>query len=271
MYAARLAGAVLAGAIVFAACLAGTASAVGPPPGSLPEGPAGPPATMAFGGAARRPAVTGVTAAASCPAAPYGPHFYAPGQSKTVALTFDDGPGKSTAAILSVLAHYRVPATFFNIGENMAARPSLVRDEVKGGYAMGNHTWNHPNMVTLSAARQAAELDQTSAEQRSIAGTLPCAFRPPYGDYNATTLSLAQQRRMGVWLWSVDTQDWMADGSGSTNWVHRIIQLAEEEGGALHHPVVLMHNQPIGNPATVGALPTVIQFFRSHGYGFVTV
>jgi len=127
-----------------------------------------------------------------------------------VALTFDDGPGKSTAAILSVLAQYRVPATFFNIGQNMAARPSLVRDEVTGGYAMGNHTWNHPNVVTLSAARQAAELDQTSAEQRSIAGTVPCAFRPPYGDYNATTLSLAQKRRMGVLLWSVDTQDWMA-------------------------------------------------------------
>jgi hypothetical protein len=38
----------------------------------------------------------------------------------------------------------------------------------------------------------------------------------PYGDYYSTTLRLAQQRRMGVWLWSVDTQDWMAEGSGSS-------------------------------------------------------
>lgn len=53
----------------------------------------------------------------------------------TVALTFDDGPGPSTAAILAILARDRVPATFFNIGVNMAARPSLVRAEVKGGYA----------------------------------------------------------------------------------------------------------------------------------------
>jgi len=84
-----------------------------------------------------------VPAAAGCPAAPYGARFYAPGSSKTVALTFDDGPGKSTAAILAILARYRVPATFFNIGVNMAPRPALVRAEVKGGYAMGNHTWNH--------------------------------------------------------------------------------------------------------------------------------
>ena len=220
---------------------------------------------------AQPPAVTGVPAAAGCPAAPYGARFYAPGSSKTVALTFDDGPGKSTAAILAILARYRVPATFFNIGVNMPARPSLVREEVKGGYAMGNHTWNHPDMDALPAVRQAAELDQMSAEQRSIVSTVPCAFRPPYGDYDSTTLGLAQQRRMGVWLWSVDTQDWMAKGSGSSFWVHRIIRLAEQEGGALRHPIVLMHNQPTGNPATVSALPAIIQFFRSHGYRFAAL
>ena len=143
-----------------------------------------------------------------------------------MALTFDDGPGKSTAAILAILARYRVPATFFNIGVNMPPRPSLVREEVQGGYAMGNHTWNHPDMAALSAVRQAAELDQMSAEQRSIAGTVPCAFRPPHGDHDSTTLRLAQQRRMGVWLWSVDTQDWMAEASGSSFWVHRITRLA---------------------------------------------
>jgi peptidoglycan/xylan/chitin deacetylase (PgdA/CDA1 family) len=216
-------------------------------------------------------ATTAVARAADCPAAPYGARFYAPGKSKTVALTFDDGPGKSTAAILATLARYRVPATFFNIGVNMAYRPSLVREEVKRGYAMGNHTWNHPDMDTLSAAGQAAEMDRASAEQRSIAGTLPCAFRPPYGDYDSTTLRLAQQRRMSVWLWSVDPQDWMAEGSGSSYWVHRIIRLAEQEGGALRHPIVIMHNQPIGNPATVSALPTIIQFFRAHGYRFVVL
>jgi peptidoglycan/xylan/chitin deacetylase (PgdA/CDA1 family) len=53
--------------------------------------------------------------------------------------------------------------------------------------------------------------------------------------------------------------------------VHRIIRLAEQEGGALRHPIVLMHNQPAGNPATVSALPAIIQFFRSYGYRFVAL
>ena len=197
-------------------------------------------------------------------------HLYAPGSSKTVALTFDDGPGRSTAAILAILARYRVPATFFNIGAAMATRPELVREEVTEGYAMGNHTWNHLSLVTLTAARQAAELSQASAEQQAIAGTVPCAFRPPYGYYDATTLKLAQQRRMTAWLWSTDTLDWMANGSGSASWVHRIVQMGEQ-GGALQHPILLMHDQRAGNPATVAALPTIIQFFLSRGYRFVAL
>jgi hypothetical protein len=112
-------------------------------------------------------------------------------------------------------------------------------------------------------------MDQASAEQVSLTGIQPCAFRPPGGNYNSTTLSQAQQRGMTVWTWSVDTEDWKANGSSSSYWVNRIISLAEQEGGVLTHPVVLMHNQPAGNPATVLALPTIIRYFGSHGYTFV--
>ena len=282
---------VLARAIVLTAGLCLTATAAGctsaPRPGPAAHLVAARPGPSAARAAAAAGAPTGVPTAATgtptvptaptgmppegeCPAAPYGAQLYAPGSSKTVALTFDDGPGRSTAAILAILARYGVTATFFNIGAAMATRPWLVREEVQDGYAMGDHTWNHPDMAALSAASQAAELNEASAEQWSIAGTVPCAFRPPYGKYDATTLGLAQQRGMGVWLWSVDTLDWMAEGSGSAYWVHRIIRLAEQ-GGALSHPIVLMHDEREGNPATVAALPAIIQFFRSHGYDFVAL
>ena len=263
----RFAGAALACGLLFAVSPAVAGKAAAAPAGA---GRAAATAATA-GGSARPSAATRASAGGSCPAASYGAHFYAPGRSRTVALTFDDGPGKSTAAILSVLARYRVPATFFNIGENVAVRPSLVREEVRRGYVMGNHSWNHPDLALLPAVEQAAQMDRASAEEHHVTGTLPCVFRPPYGACSATTLRLAQERRMNVWLWSVDTQDWMADGSGSSYWVARIIRLAEREGGALRHPVVLMHNQPAGNPATVRALPVIIQFFRSHGYRFVSL
>ncbi len=207
----------------------------------------------------------------TCPRASYGAHYYAPGNGKTVALTFDDGPGKSTPAILRILARYKVPATFFNIGRQVSGRPTSVRAEVKAGYAMGDHTWDHANLLLLSASSQAREIDRMNSALRSVANVNACAFRPPYGNYNSTTLRLAQQRRMSVWLWSVDTEDWKAEGSSSSYWVNRIIRLAESEGGAQRHPVVLMHNQAAGNPATVAALPAIIRYFKAHGYRFVAL
>jgi Recombinase/Recombinase zinc beta ribbon domain len=79
------------------------------------------------------------------------------------------------------------------------------------------------------------------------------AYRCRHGRTSATTLTLAQQRRMTFWTWSVDTEDWNANGSSSSYWVNRIISLAEK-GGSLQHPVLLMHNQPAGNTATVRLL-----------------
>ena len=231
-------------AALFAAAYS-AAPAAPPPP--LNEGPAGPPALLQNGQVAQPPLVTAPQVSTSCPAAPYGSNSAAPGSGKTVALTFDDGPGASTASILSIIESYGVAATFFNVGENAAARPQLVREEAAAGYLLGNHTWDHPNMTSLSASAQGTEMDRASAEQHALVGTQPCAFRPPGGNYNATTLSLAQQRRMKFWTWSVDTEDWKAKGSSSAFCVNRIISLAEQEGRVLQHPVVLMHNQPAGN------------------------
>jgi peptidoglycan/xylan/chitin deacetylase (PgdA/CDA1 family) len=260
----------LAGAMSLMAPAAQAAPAApSPAPTDLPEGPwppsevlAADPATVAT------PRAAATLATTTCPAVASGVNHSAPGSGKTVALTFDDGPGVSTAAIMSVLENARVAATFFNIGVNQTVRPATVQAEFAHGYLLGNHTWSHPQMQTLSAADQAAEMDRTTSEQVSLVGSPPCFFRPPYGSYNSTTLSLAQARHMSVWNWSVDTEDWKANGSADAAWVNRIISLGEA-GGSQTHPVVLMHNSPTGNPATVAALPTLIKFYRDRGYTFV--
>jgi peptidoglycan/xylan/chitin deacetylase (PgdA/CDA1 family) len=248
------------------------AVAAGPPPSAGPaEGPAGPPALLPNGRVAAPPLVTAPQISRACPAAVARAADYAPGRGRTVALTFDDGPGASTGQIIAILRAAGVTATFFNVGENEAARPQTVTGEARMGYLIGNHTWDHATLPALSAAGQAAEMDRTTAVQENLAGVPPCAFRPPGGAYDPATLALAAQRRMRTWMWSVDTEDWKASGSSSSFWVNRIIGLAESEGGVLRHPVVLMHNQPAGNPATVRALPVIIRFFRERGYAFVNV
>ena len=206
-----------------------------------------------------------------CPAALPGPQFSAPqvrGAAKTVALTFDDGPGRSTQAIIEILESFHVRATFFNVGQEEVYRPQLVREEAADGFLLGDHTVGHPVMAGLSPAAQATEIDGVAHETRQLTQTSPCVFRPPYGSYDSTTLAVANARSMSLWMWNVSSDDWEARGSGSAYWIHRIISDAEA-GIGVQHAVVLFHNQPIRMPATVAALPVVISFYERHGYTFV--
>jgi peptidoglycan/xylan/chitin deacetylase (PgdA/CDA1 family) len=245
----------------------GVAQADPPPPPTV-EGPWPPEKVLAVDPSTVSPPDVATTFASSCPAAPYGVQHYAPGSGRTVALTFDDGPGASTQAIMNILEDRGVPATFFNIGVNATVRPSTVVAESDQRFPLGNHTWAHPQLTRLSATAQAKEMDDATAEQVYLVGSQPCLFRPPYGSYDSSTLSLAQARGMAVYNWSVDTEDWKANGSSDPYWVHRIISLGEA-GGSQDHPLVLMHNQPTAMPATVSALPWLITYYRDRGYTFV--
>jgi peptidoglycan/xylan/chitin deacetylase (PgdA/CDA1 family) len=265
-----LVAALLAGALALPTSAAEAAPTPAPPSPSSPERPPSSEVLATDPATAAVPFAAAAVVSSNCPAVGSGINRTAPGAGKTVALTFDDGPGASTAAIMQILRNAGVPATFFNIGVNETVRPSLVQDEANQGFLLGSHTWDHPDMTTLSSTAQASQMDRASSEQISLVGSAPCVFRPPYGAYNSTTLSLAQARNMSVWNWSVDTEDWKAAGSGSAEWVNRILTL-NQAGGSQQHPVVLMHNQPGGNPATVAALPGIIQFYRDRGYGFVTL
>lgn len=239
-----------------------------PPAAALPAGPWPPSEVLAADPATVAPPDTVSTLDVGCPPVPDGVQRTAPGAGRTVALTFDDGPGRSTEAILRVLAEKQVRATFFDVGVNENARPATVRAIAAQGHLLANHTWSHPDMSRLDAAAQAAEMDDAMAQQEGTVGARPCFFRPPYGAFDSTTLNLAHARRMAVYNWSVDTRDWEARGSGAAKWVDRILTRAEA-GGSQSHPVVLMHNSPRGNPATVAALPEIIDFYRAAGYTFV--
>lgn len=183
---------------------------------------------------------------------------HGPSWSRKVALTFDDGPGPMTSKFLDVLRRYRVPATFFLIGQNIAGRQALVRRMVREGHALGNHTWNHPNV----AGGNAGQLTSTSHAIRAASGVSPCVFRPPGGSTNTTLGAQARSLGMVDVLWSVDTSDWRLPGSTAI----AARALAVRRGG-----IVLMHDGGGPRGGTLAALPKIITGLRARGYRLVTV
>lgn len=208
-----------------------------------------------------------------CPAASGRPLRTAPGTGRTVALTFDDGPGPYTRQVLAVLARYQVRATFFMIGRQAAADPAQVRAVVAAGHLVGDHSWRHVPPARGHAwdqARLADELTATDGALRKVTGQATCWFRPPEG-VTAGAGPVAQRRGMRIALWSIDTDDWLVQahrGADPHGTLSRDIAVAAISGAG-DHPVVLMHDGGGYRGATVAALPSVIEFYRANGYRFV--
>ncbi|HKS68999.1 MAG TPA: polysaccharide deacetylase family protein, partial [Ktedonobacterales bacterium] len=103
---------------------------------------------------------------------------YATGRAPAeVALTFDDGPSpSSTVPILSYLERTRTAATFMVIGNQVASSPDLVRREWRDGFAIGVHTWDHPDMTKLTAKQVQNELDSTLNALHNALGADACIW-----------------------------------------------------------------------------------------------
>lgn len=180
---------------------------------------------------------------------------------KVVYLTFDDGPTAAyTPQVLQILARHKAKATFFVIGQQAAARPDLVRRARAAGHAVGSHTWDHPNLTTLSAAQVSSQLTRTNA----TLGRVTC-MRPPYGAVNANVGAIARRVGLTPVLWNVDSRDWTRPGAAAitTN------ALAAPAGGGA--PVILFHDGGGPRTQTVAALPSVIESYARRGYRFETL
>ena len=180
--------------------------------------------------------------------------------NKTIALTFDDGPGPYTEKLLDILDRYDAKATFFLIGSKVSARANTLRRMQSRGHQLGNHSWSHPELNKVSAEQLASEIDQTNNVIKQAVGTKPNIIRPPYGAFNRAVLDQFRQRGMSAVVWSVDTRDW-ADRNSE-------IVCSRAVAGARNGAVILMHDI---HQTSVNAVPCILDSLKQQGYSFVTV
>jgi peptidoglycan/xylan/chitin deacetylase (PgdA/CDA1 family) len=184
-------------------------------------------------------------------------------QHRELALTFDDGPGPFTPQVLSILKQEDVPGTFFEVGVEEHFFHAGTSEAVADGFPIGDHTFSHEPMSTLGRRQQQAQLLNQIKATKPYGAAYPRLFRPPYGRWNSTTLSLLQRYRMLMVLWSVDTSDYNRPG------VKAIVKAAVQ--GARPGAIILLHDAGGNRSETVAALPKIIEALRSRGYRLVTV
>ncbi|MEK3763557.1 polysaccharide deacetylase family protein [Solibacillus sp. FSL K6-4121] len=192
------------------------------------------------------------------PPKPSKPKSAQPVKGKKIALTFDDGPHpKVTRQILQTLDKYNAKATFFVIGQEVVKYPEVLKEVYEAGHEIGNHTYNHEKLTTLSQKEVNHQIQSTDELIKSVIGKNATVFRPPYGSYDETVI---KQLKVPSVMWTIDTLDWKHRDPEKT-------ALAIEEQ-VNNGSIILMHDI---HQATADALETILIDLQIQGYTFVTV
>jgi peptidoglycan/xylan/chitin deacetylase (PgdA/CDA1 family) len=183
-------------------------------------------------------------------------------KGRLVALTFDDGPGPYTAAVVSALRQLKAPATFFEVGEMIPAYRTLVANMARWGFVIGDHTWSHPQLTLLPSAKVIRQIASTRNLITKITRKPVQFMRPPYGAQSARIRTLAGRLGLVTTLWSIDTTDWTRPG---------VTVIVARALAARAGEIVVMHDGGGNRSQTVAAVPTIVRALRARGFRLVTL
>ncbi len=150
--------------------------------------------------------------------------------------------------------------TFFMTGGWVDTYPDDVKALYKAGHELGNHSQNHKQMSTISAAECEDEIMKVHNKVKKLTGYDMKVFRPPYGDYNDVLIENAEKCGYHAIQWDVDSLDWKNYG------VDSILTTVLNHKHLGKGSIILCHN---GAKYTAKALPKLIDSLKEKGFEFV--
>lgn len=180
---------------------------------------------------------------------------------KAVALTFDDGPHPVlTPVILDLLDQYNAKGTFTLVGKQAEMYPGLVREIANRGHELGNHSYSHRDLTTLSRLEVERELVMTRQVIRRACGEFVTLFRPPGGHYNSTVRAAARATGFTTVFWNENIGNY--PGRGPQEIAYSMVRKIGRNG------IILLHN---GYDETPNMLPHLLALLDERGYRMDTV
>jgi peptidoglycan/xylan/chitin deacetylase (PgdA/CDA1 family) len=180
---------------------------------------------------------------------------------KCIALTFDDGPSPYTDRLLQILEDHDAKATFFEIGNKVAANPEGSKRVVEAGMELGQHTWEHPNMTAIPPEDVAAQFSKASDAIEAATGQRPKLVRTAGGLVNDQVLAEAGKQGLADINWDVIPFDWANDANTAATRYMLMTQIKPNS-------VVLFHDT---YSSTVDLVQQFIPVLKANGYHMVTV
>lgn len=192
-----------------------------------------------------------------------------PGSSRSVALTFDDGPNPTaTPPILDALAARGVKGTFFVLGRHVDRWPELVMRMAEEGHMIGNHGYFHRKLHVHGPAYIRRDLTMGLESIERSASVRPAVFRAPHGFRNPWVTPIAASLGERTVGWSLGV--WDSDRPGEDAIIRRTVD------GTRAGSILLLHDGDGydidgDRTQTAGAVPRIVDELLARDFAFVTI
>ncbi|WP_422123648.1 polysaccharide deacetylase family protein [Planococcus sp. X10-3] len=182
--------------------------------------------------------------------------------AEAVLLTIDDAPDKHGVAMAETLKELGVPAIFFVNGHFLDTdeeKESLKKIH-EMGFAIGNHTYSHPNLKNIPEEQQREEIIALSDLVEEIIGERPQFFRAPHGVNTDFSRALVEEEGMVLMNWTFG-YDWEQQYMDADALADIMVNTELMRNGAN----LLMHDRAW----SAEALPAIVQGLNDKGYDFI--
>ncbi len=180
---------------------------------------------------------------------------------KQVAISYDAAWGADkTEDILTVLKEYEVTATFFLVGFWVDKYPEKVKAIQEAGMEIGTHSDSHPDLAKKNADEVKQELESSMQKITNITGNKVELFRAPFGSYNNTVISIADNLGLKTIQWNIDSLDWKGLSASDVN--NRVMK------NLSNGSIILMHNNADN---VVQSTKLVLENLKNRGYKVTSI
>ncbi|WP_078552055.1 polysaccharide deacetylase family protein [Bacillus alkalicellulosilyticus] len=184
---------------------------------------------------------------------------------KVVALTFDDGPGANTQAILDVLRNHEVKGTFYLTGHELETYFIEGVNIVEEGHEIGNHSFSHQRMIFKTPAFVKDEIEKTDELIRKIGYEGVITFRPPFGRRLVVLPHYLSKNDRNTILWNIEPESYPDVAADSTKIVEYVVDNIEPGS------IILLHVMYESRTESLQSVEGIITSLKEQGYAFKTV
>jgi peptidoglycan/xylan/chitin deacetylase (PgdA/CDA1 family) len=187
---------------------------------------------------------------------------------RMILFTFDDGPcRRTTPQLLDRLDELGIKAVFFVTTESFGngnpwerAHAKIVREIVRRGHTIGNHTETHRQLPLLRDADIDAEITLSGRKIAWAVGRAPRLIRPPGGALSKRVEGLLADHGYTSVMWAVYAGDLEAHTPEEVvRTFFRVLERRERETGD-RGGIVLMHDT---KGHTVEAVPQLVRALKA--------